>query len=159
GTADVLLHNLRPRVAAKLGLDYAQFAARFPRLIYCATYGFRRDGPLADKPAYDDVIQAASGITDLQGVIADEPRYVPTIVAAKPTGYSGVGAILAALRHRERGGKGQEIEVPMFETLVDFAMVEPLYGAPFDPPIDRMGYMRILNKERKPYATKDGHLA
>lgn len=159
GTADVFLHNLRPRVAAKLGLDYAPFAARFPRLVYCASYGFRRGGPLADKPAYDDIIQAASGLTDLQSVTAGHPRYVPTIIADKTTAYNVVAAILAALLHRERGGRGQEIEVPMFETLVDYAMVEHLYGATFDPPIDRMGYARILNVERKPYATKDGYLA
>lgn len=159
GTADVFLHNLRPRVAAKLGLGYENFAARFPRLIYCATYGFRREGPMADRPAYDDIIQAASGVADLQTVSAGHPRYMPTIMADKTTAYNVVAAILAALLHRAGGGGGQAIEVPMFECLVDYVMVEHLYGATFDPPIDRMGYQRILNKERRPYPTKDGYLA
>lgn len=159
GTADVFLHNLRPRVAAKLGLGYENFAARFPRLIYCATYGFRREGPMADRPAYDDIIQAASGVADLQTVSAGHPRYMPTIMADKTTAYNVVAAILAALLHRADGGGGQAIEVPMFECLVDYVMVEHLYGATFDPPIDRMGYQRILNKERRPYPTKDGYLA
>ena len=158
-TADVFLHNLRPKVAEKLGLGYEQFRDRQPDLIYCAAYGFRRDGPLADKPAYDDIIQAASGLTDLQRAVAGHPRYMPTIMADKTTAFNVVAAILAALLKRERGGSGQAIEVPMFETLVDFVMVEHLYGACFEPPIDSMGYARLLNSERRPYATKDGYLA
>lgn len=158
-TADVFLHNMRPRVAAKLGIEYERFSARNPGLIFCATYGFRRDGPMADKPAYDDVIQAASGLADLQTVTSDQPRYLPTVMADKTTAYNVATAILAALVRRERGGGGQAIEVPMFETMVDFVMVEHLYGAAFDPPIDQMGYARILNTERKPYATRDGYLA
>ena len=159
GTADVFLHNMRPKVARKLGLDYEKFAAAYPDLIFCATYGFRKDGPMADNPAYDDVIQAASGLADLQTVTSDQPRFVPTIMADKTTGYNAVTAILAALVARERGAGGQEIEVPMFETLVDFVMVEHLYGAAFEPPIDQMGYQRLLNTGRRPYATKDGYLA
>ena len=159
GTADVFLHNMRPRIAAKFGVGYDKFAARQPDLIYCAAYGFRSEGPMADKPAYDDIIQAASGIADLQSVINGEPRFVPTIMADKTTAYNVAVAILAALVRRGRGGGGQAIEVPMFETLVDFVMVEHLYGACFDPPIGGMGYSRILNAERKPYATLDGHLA
>jgi crotonobetainyl-CoA:carnitine CoA-transferase CaiB-like acyl-CoA transferase len=159
GTADVFLHNMRPRIAEKFGVGYDKFAARQPDLIYCAAYGFRSEGPLADKPAYDDIIQAASGIADLQSVINGEPRFVPTIMADKTTAYNVAVAILAALVRRGRGGGGQAIEVPMFETLVDFVMVEHLYGACFDPPIGGMGYSRILNAERKPYATLDGHLA
>ena len=159
GTADVFLHNMRPRIAEKLGLEYEKFAARQPDLIYCAAYGFRREGPLADKPAYDDIIQAASGLADLQAVISDQPRYVPTIMADKTTAYNVAVAILAALLRRARGGGGQAIEVPMFETMVDFVMVEHLYGACFDPPVGTMGYSRILNEERKPFATLDGYLA
>ncbi len=157
--ADVFLHNLRPRVAAKLGLQHEHFAVRFPRLIYCATYGFRRSGPMADSPAYDDVIQAASGLCDLVGSTADQPRYVPTIVADKTSAYNVVAGILAALFRRERSGRGQAIEVPMFETLVDYVMVEHLSGATFEPPIAPMGYQRILNRERRPYPTRDGFLA
>ncbi|MBL4906232.1 MAG: CoA transferase [Sneathiella sp.] len=158
-TADVFLHNMRPKVAKKLGLGYEQFEKRNPDLIYCATYGFRKDGPMADKPAYDDIIQAACGIADLLTITSDQPRFVPTIVADKTTGLNVVSAILAALFTRERNGGGQAIEVPMFECLVDFVMVEHLYGAGFEPAVGSMGYERLLNRERRPYATKDGYLA
>ena len=158
GTADVFLHNMRPRIADKFGIGYERFAARQPDLIYCAAYGFRRDGPLADKPAYDDIIQTACGLTDLQSAVTGEPRFVPTIMADKTTAYNVAMAILAALVKRGRDGRGQAIEVPMFETMVDFVMVEHLYGACFDPPVGEMGYTRILNTERKPYATLDGYL-
>lgn len=156
-TADVFIHNLRPKVCTRLGLGYERFVQTQPDLIYCATYGFRADGPMADKPAYDDVIQAASGLADLQAAVSDQPRYVPTVMADKITAYNVVSAVLAGLLRRARVGGGQSIEVPMFESLVDFLMVEHLYGASFDPPIDRMGYARILTTERKPYRTLDGH--
>jgi crotonobetainyl-CoA:carnitine CoA-transferase CaiB-like acyl-CoA transferase len=159
GTADVLVHNFRPRVMEKLGVQYEQLSEKFPNLIYCAAYGFRKEGPRANNPAYDDIIQAASGLADLQTVTSDQPRYVPTIMADKTSSFNVVSGILAALYAREKGAGGQAIEVPMFESLVDFAMVEHLFGANFEPPIDQMGYQRILNTMRKPYATKDGYLA
>jgi len=159
GTADVFLHNMRPKVSEKLGMGYENFAEAFPDLIYCATFGFRSDGPMANNPAYDDIIQAACGIADLQTVTSDQPRYVPTVLADKTTSFNVVSGILAGLLNRERSGGGQAIEVPMFESLVDFVMVEHMFGANFEPPIDKMGYSRILNTQRKPYATKDGYLA
>lgn len=160
GTADVFVHNMRPSVAAKLGLDEARFMDAYPDLVFVKTYGFRSDGPMGNKPAYDDVIQAASGIADLQTVISEggEPRYVPSIMADKTSSFHVVSAVLAALFHRERRGEGQVIEVPMFESLVDFLMVEHLNGAAYDPPIGGMGYARLLNKMRKPYRTRDGYL-
>jgi len=158
-TADVFVHNLRPKVAKKLGLEYDKFKDEFPDLVYCAAYGFRAGGPMADKPAYDDIIQAASGLADLLTITSDQPRYVPTIIADKASSLNLVSAILAGLVSRERGGGGQAIEVPMFEALVDFVMVEHLYGARFEPPIAKMGYERLLNTMRKPYATTDGYLA
>ncbi|WP_294221501.1 CoA transferase [uncultured Shimia sp.] len=160
GTADVFVHNMRPSIATKLGLDDEKFLKAYPKLVYVKTYGFRGDGPMANKPAYDDVIQAASGVTDLNTVISEggEPRYVPTIMADKTSSFHVVSAVLAALYHREKSGEGQVIEVPMFEALVDYLMVEHMNGAAFDPPIADMGYARLLNKMRKPYKTQDGYL-
>ena len=157
--ADVLMHNFRPEPAARLGLSYEVFERINPRLIYLATYGYRTGGPYANKAAYDDIIQAGSGIAWLQSAVADTPRYVPTIVADKTSSNGVVSAVLAALYARERTGAGQAVEVPMFETLASFVMVEHLYGETFVPPVDSAGYKRILSAQRRPYATKDGFLA
>ena len=161
GTADVFVHNMRPAIAAKLGLEEEKFMTTYPNLIFAKAYGFRGDGPMGNRPAYDDVIQAASGLADLQTVISEgkEPRYVPTIIADKTGSFHVLSSVLAALFHRERTGEGQVIEVPMFESLVDYLMIEHLNGASFDPPIGEMGFARLLSSMRKPYETKDGYLS
>ena len=155
-SADVFMHNFRPKVINKFNLGYETFKDANPELVYCGAYGFRADGPWANKPAYDDIIQTAAGYCDMQELISDQPRYVPSLIADKTSSYAVFSAILAALVCRERGGGGQAVEVPMFETMVDYAMIEPLYGATFDPPIAQMGYERIMNIERRPYQTSDG---
>ena len=157
--ADVFMHNYRPRAAKRLGLSYEMFRAVNPRLVYVGTYGFRATGPYADKPAYDDIIQAASGLASLQSALTGEPRFVPTIVADKTSSMTLFAAVLAALYHQARTGEGQEVEVPMFESLAAWIMVEHLYGESFVPPIDSVGYKRVLSPHRKPFKTKDGHLA
>ncbi len=157
--ADVFLHNYRPRAARRLGLSYEMFRAVNPRLVYVGTYGFRAAGPYADKPAYDDIIQAASGLASLQSALTGEPRFVPTIVADKTSSMTLLAAVLAALYHQARTGEGQEVEVPMFESLAAWIMVEHLYGETFVPPIDTVGYKRVLSPHRKPFKTKDGYLA
>jgi crotonobetainyl-CoA:carnitine CoA-transferase CaiB-like acyl-CoA transferase len=158
-TADVLMHNYRPQAAARLGMAYETFARINPRLVYVATYGYRAGGPNGEKPAYDDIIQAGSGIAALQAVTTGAPRYAPTIVADKSSSLTLLSAVLAALVNRERTGRGQAVEVPMFESLVAYVMVEHLYGETFRPAIESAGYKRILNPNRHPYATKDGWLA
>jgi crotonobetainyl-CoA:carnitine CoA-transferase CaiB-like acyl-CoA transferase len=157
--ADVFLHNYRPRAARRLGLSYEMFRAVNPRLVYVGTYGFRAAGPYGDKPAYDDIIQAASGLASLQSALAGEPRYVPTIVADKTSSMTLLAAVLAALYHQARTGEGQEVEVPMFESLAAWIMVEHLYGETFVPPLDTAGYKRVLSRYRRPFKTKDGYLA
>jgi crotonobetainyl-CoA:carnitine CoA-transferase CaiB-like acyl-CoA transferase len=156
--ADVMMHNFRPQPAARLGLDYEVFRAINPRLVYCATYGFRARGPYGDKPAYDDVIQAASGLAALQTPLTGEPRYLPTIVADKTSSLTVLSAVLSALVCRERTGQGQAIEVPMFESVAAYVMVEHLYGETFVPPLESAGYKRILNRWRRPFPTRDGYL-
>ena len=157
--ANVLLHNYRPRAARRLGMSYETFRVINPGIVYVGTYGFRAAGPYGDKPAYDDIIQAASGIASLQASIMGEPRYVPTIVADKTSSMTVLAAVLAALYHQARTGEGQEVEVPMFESLAAWVMVEHLYGETFTPPADTIGYKRILNPNRRPFKTRDGYLA
>ncbi|GMU68055.1 MAG: CoA transferase [Steroidobacteraceae bacterium] len=158
-TADVFVHNNRPQVMTKLGLEYADLKKVNPRIIYCGAYGYSKRGPYGAKGALDDSIQAASGIAMLNERVLGEPRYLPTVVADKTTAVTVVYAVLAALFHRERSGEGQDIEVPMFETMVHFVMGEHLWGMTFDPPIGGPGYTRLMSQERRPYPTRDGYIA
>ena len=157
--ADVFAYNVRPQSMRKLGLDYDSLRQRNPRLIHCGAYGFSEQGPYAGRPAFDDIIQAMSGLAALQGHNSDTgPEYVNTIMADKIAGLTTAYAIAMALYERERSGLGQAIEVPMFETLVSFNLIEHLAGETFCPAEDSMGYERILSPHRKPYATRDGYL-
>ncbi|MDP6725438.1 MAG: CoA transferase [Arenicellales bacterium] len=156
---DVFLHNNRPQVMTKLNLEYEDIKAVKPDIVYCGTYGYSKHGPYGQKGALDDSIQAASGIANLNELVLGEPRYLPTVVADKTTAITVVYAILAALFHRERTGVGQEIEVPMFETMVSFVMAEHLWGETFEPPLGEAGYTRLMSHHRKPYKTKDGYIA
>ncbi len=159
--ADVVLYNIRPKSMEKLGLDYAHLQKINPRLIYCGVYGFSEDGPYSGKPAYDDLIQAMTGLADLQGRNKNEykPEYLNTVIADKVAGITAAYAIAMALYERERSGLGQAIDVPMFETMVSFNLMEHMSEATFtDNAKPKMGYGRVLSKSRKPHQTKNGYL-
>jgi crotonobetainyl-CoA:carnitine CoA-transferase CaiB-like acyl-CoA transferase len=156
---DVLLHSLRTPAANRLGLDYAKLSKDNPKLIYCHVTGYGDDGLYGGRPAYDDIIQAASGLADLQTVIAGQPRFIPTIIADKISGVHAAYAIMTALLHRERTGEGQEVDVAMFECMAAFNMMEHQWGHAFEPPLDKMGYAPVATASRRPYKTKDGFLA
>ncbi|MDX5458319.1 CaiB/BaiF CoA transferase family protein [Micromonospora tulbaghiae] len=155
---DVLVHNMRPAAAARLALTYDDVRALHPAIVYCAIPGFRGTSRHADRPAYDDVIQGASGIARLQSVNQEQPGYVVTPLADKITGLTASTAVLAALRHRDATGEGQRVEVPMFDTMVAFGLLEQLDGWTFDPPTGPPLYPRTAAPNRRPYATADGHL-
>lgn len=157
---DVFVHNLRPATIKRLGLAYEDVRALNPDIIYCAAVGFGSRGPYAERPAYDDLIQAGSGIAGLQGAITGEPTYVSTVVCDKLSGQAVAWAVMAALVQRERGGGGQAVEVPMLEASIDFVFVEHLYNNTLwpDDPVVPWGYPRLLSANRKPYRTKDGHV-
>jgi len=158
--ADIFIHSMRAQAIRSLRLDYTAMAEANPRLVYANLYGFGRRGRYADYPAYDDIVQAASGLADLQARLSGgTPTYLATVVADKVTGLTAAYAVLAALYARETTGVGQEIEVPMFETLVSFAMAEHLCGSLFEPPIGPPEYPRVVAAERRPYRTKDGYIA
>jgi crotonobetainyl-CoA:carnitine CoA-transferase CaiB-like acyl-CoA transferase len=154
--ADVLVHNLRPQTAARLQLDWASLQVLNPRLVCCAARGFGQDGPYGHKAAYDDLMQAGSGFAALNQELYGEPRYAPTAWCDKVAGQAIAYAVLGALLHRERGGTGQEVEVPMFEIAIDFMLVEHFGAGAFEPPLGRMGFARQLSPRRKPYRTQDG---
>jgi len=157
--ADVFVTNVRRKPLQRLGLEYPEMAAVHSSLIYCNAAGYGADGPCADDPAFDDIIQAHSGLAALQGCFNGQPQYVATVMADKGAGLMVALALTAAIRHRDRTGRGQQVDVPMFETLVSFNMVEHLYGRTFVPPIGEAVYPRPVSKYRRPYKTTDGYLS
>lgn len=156
-TADVLIHNLRAPVMERLGFGYDTCRTVKNDLVYCAAYGFGAAGPYAAKPAYDDLIQASSGIAALATNSGGEPAYAPSVICDKIAGLTVSSAVLGALFHKQRTGEGQSIEVPMFETAIDFNLVENFGGMVFEPPKGPPGYARIRSRERRPFATADGY--
>jgi crotonobetainyl-CoA:carnitine CoA-transferase CaiB-like acyl-CoA transferase len=158
-TADVLVYNVRPQAMRRLGLSFEALQAVNPRLIYVGAVGFGEKGPYAGRPALDDLIQGLAGLPALAGAASgSEPRYLPVCIADRTVAMQVVNSILAALFERERSGRGQSIEVPMFETMVAYVMGDHLQGHAFEPPLGPMGYDRLLVKERRPYPTKDGYV-
>jgi crotonobetainyl-CoA:carnitine CoA-transferase CaiB-like acyl-CoA transferase len=159
-TADVFVQSMRPAAAKRLGVDYASISARNPRIIYGSGPGYRQDGPNRDYPAYDDVIQGESGIAALMAQVnGNGPRFYPTVIIDKLCGYVLASSIGMALYQRERSGQGQEVQVPMFETILSFNYLEHLWGGAFDPPLEPgIGYVRLLTPHRRPYPTQDGHI-
>ena len=154
-TVDVLVTNIRPAAMARLGFGYDDCRALNPRLVYAAATGFGQDGPWAARPAFDEVVQAASGLASAIGT-DEEPAFVPSLIGDKLCGLALTAAISAALVRRERTGQGQLVEVPMLETVAAFNSIEMLGGHAFVPSIGPSGYKRM--KERKPVKTKDGWL-
>jgi crotonobetainyl-CoA:carnitine CoA-transferase CaiB-like acyl-CoA transferase len=158
-SADVLVYNVRPQAMARLNLGYEVVAKINPRLVYAGVFGFGQDGPYAAKPAYDDLIQGATGLPALSARTGDgTPRYVPNAVVDRVVGLTAVGAILASLVHRDRTGQGQRVDIPMFETMAGFVMGDHLGGLTYEPPLDRGGYARHLSPDRRPYQTSDGYI-
>ncbi len=137
--SDVLMHNMRPQAMARLGFAYDRLREINPRLIYCSAHGYGQDGPLAGRPALDDIIQGASGLGALEQMTCGEARFVPTLVGDKTVGLTMVYAVMAALLQRVRTGAGQAVEVPMLETMSAFVMAEHLGGLTFDPPLGPPG--------------------
>ena len=156
--ADVLMHSMRPAKMARLGLDPHTLCARHPRLVYAGLYGFGEGGAYAGLPAYDDIVQGLAGVADITQRQGGTPRYLPTIAADKTCGLVAAHAILAALFQRERTGRGQHLEVPMFESMASYLLVEHFYGRHLRDEPGPAGYPRVLAPWRRPYQTADGHL-
>jgi crotonobetainyl-CoA:carnitine CoA-transferase CaiB-like acyl-CoA transferase len=158
-TSDVLVTNLRPSSLRRLRLTYDEVCDARPDLIYCQAQGFPADSDRADDPAYDDIIQSATGAVDVARRVDGVPRLVPTVIADKVAGLTIVYAVLAALFHRERSGEGQHIEVPMTQAMTAFILVEHGTGGISQPPAGPVGYQRILTPERRPQRTTDGWIS
>ena len=159
--ADIFICNVRGAAMDRLGLGYDAVAAIKPDIIYCHCVGFGQSGPNADLQAYDDVIQAATGAATLlpRADGNPKPRYLPSLIADKVAGLHAAYAIQAALIHRLRTGRGQRVEVPMFEAFASFILLEHLSDRSFVPPIGKAGYPRQLDPDRQPFPCSDGWIS
>ncbi len=157
--ADVLAYNIRPQAMERLKLGYEAVRAVNPRILYVGAFGYSQRGPYAAKAAYDDLIQGAAGLPWLLAQSgASEPRYAPVTLADRTVGLHIVNAVCAALYRREKSGRGQRVDVPMFEHLLQTVLGEHLGGSTFEPRLGEPGYARMLAKGRRPYRTKDGYV-
>ncbi len=157
--ADVFLFNVRPSAMQRLRLTYDDVQAVNPGIVYCGLFGFGRGGRYREKPAYDLVIQGASGISALLHRASGEPRYVPITIADRTVGGIAVQMILMALLQRTRTGKGASIEVPMFENMVKYVLEEHMYLKTFVPPMGPTGDPRLFETSSRPIQTKDHWIA
>ena len=158
GKVDVLVYNIRPPAMRRLGLDYDTLAKINPGLIMCGAFGFGEGGPYAGRPAYDDILQAASGISSVIERVNGTPSYAPVNICDRTVGLYLALTLSAALVHKMRTGEGQAIELPMFETMAQFVLGDHIGGELFRPSQGETGYKRLLSSQRGPYPTSDGHL-
>ncbi len=155
-TADAFVTNLRPGTLARLGLTYDVLREVRPDLVYCQAQGYPSDSDRADAPAYDDVIQAESGLPDAFRLAGARPQLAPSLIADKVCGLTIAYGVMAALLQRERTGVGQRIEVPMVDVMTAFTLCEHGGAAIPQPPLGSAGYGRILSPSRGPQQTADG---
>lgn len=154
--ADVIVTNMLPRRRARFGLAWEQVEAVNPRAILVTGQGFASSSDRGDAPAYDDVVQAASGLADAYRLRDGAPRYSPYVVADKVCGMSMAQAALAALHRRHVTGHGCWADVPMVDTMAAFTLVEHMGGETFEPAQGTVGWSRVLAPEHRPHRTRDG---
>jgi len=162
-TCDVVVSTMRPHVLVRLGLDYPTLSSVKSDIVYCQAQGYPLDSAQANEPAYDDIIQAASGVSDMIERVWGHPALLPTIFTDKVCGLVIAQAVTAALFHRERTGEGQHVEVARQEATSAFMLAEHGSGAIAEPPVafdglPAAGYPRVLSAERRPHPTKDGQV-
>jgi crotonobetainyl-CoA:carnitine CoA-transferase CaiB-like acyl-CoA transferase len=155
-TADVLITNMRPAALDRLGLSYSDIKARNPKLVYAHAQGFRSDSPQAGNAAYDETVQAASGLVDIANRALGKPVYLPTILGDKVSSLTIAYSVLAALLHQRATGEGQYVEIPMTDTLIAFNLVEHLSGHVYEPPVGHTGFPLSMLQGHRAVPTKDG---
>jgi len=155
---DILVENFKVGALAKYGLGYEQLHARFPGLVYCSITGFGQTGPYAPRPGYDGLIQAMGGVMSLTGEPGGEPQKVGIPVADLFAGLYGCIGVLAALRHREATGQGQQIDIGMLDTHVAWLANQGMnYLATGQDPV-RLGNQHPNIVPYQVFPTRDGYI-
>lgn len=157
-TCDILVENFKVGALAKYGLGYEQLRVKYPGLIYCSITGFGQTGPYAPRPGYDSLIQGMGGVMSLTGEPDGLPQKVGVPVADLFAGLYGCIGILAALRHRERTGNGQQIDIGMLDTSVAWLANQGMnYLATGENPA-RLGNQHPNIVPYQVFPTQDGHI-
>ncbi len=133
-TCDVMITNLRPGPLQRLGLHYEAVREVRDDIVFCRAHGYPSSSDQANAPAYDDIIQSASGVGDLFRRMGAEPSLLPSLVADKVCGLTIANAVVAALYHRSLTGQGQCIEIPMIDVMRAFVLTEHGSGAISETP-------------------------
>ncbi|WP_037369423.1 CaiB/BaiF CoA transferase family protein [Amycolatopsis orientalis] len=154
--ADVLVTNMRAAALDRLGLGYEQLRERFPRLVYAHAQGFAPGSSRANRPAYDEVIQATSGLVSLQDRAGGTLQFVPTFIADKTAALFLLNGVLAALFDQQRTGKGQQVELAMADAMIAVNLVEHLAGDVFVPAAGDVGNPLSLSDTHAAMRTADG---
>ena len=157
-TADVVVENFRPGVMDALGVGYTTVSERNPRIIYCSISGYGADGPFAQRPGFDQIIQGTSGLMSITGFEGEPPVRVGIPIADLLTGLFGAYGVLAALQARERTGRGQIVNTSLLESMVGmltFQGVRYLNGGGVPPPA---GNHHPINAPYGVFKTKDGYV-
>jgi crotonobetainyl-CoA:carnitine CoA-transferase CaiB-like acyl-CoA transferase len=156
--ADVLVENFKVGTLAALGLGYESLRAENPGLVYCAITGYGQDGPYAERPGYDTVIQAQGGLMSVTGPADGEPSKVGVAVVDITAGLYAAASILAALRHRERTGAGQLVDIALLDVQLSWlANVGSAYLVSGQQP-RRYGNGHGTIVPYQPFAAADGSL-
>jgi len=158
-TADIVIENFMPGTMAQFGLDYATLSAAQPGLIYCSITGYGQNGPYRDRPGYDFMIQAEGGIMSITGPADGEPHKVGVAIVDISAGLYAATAILAALHHRTLTGRGQWIDVALFDAQLGWlANVASNYLVSGEPP-QRYGNAHPNIVPYETFSTADGRIA
>ncbi|MGV3569097.1 MAG: CaiB/BaiF CoA transferase family protein [Ramlibacter sp.] len=153
--ADVLVQNLAPGAAARMGLDYATLSATNPRLVVCDISGYGNDGPYRDKKAYDLLIQSEAGFLSVTGT-RDEPCKAGNSVADIAAGMYAYTSVLAALLQRQKTGRGSHVDVSMLEALGEWMGFPMYYAYEGQPPPPRSGASHATIYPYGPFEAGDG---
>ena len=156
--SDILVENFKVGALAKYGLGYEQLHRDFPGLIYCSITGFGQTGPYAARPGYDSLIQAMGGVMSLTGEPAGLPQKVGIPVADVFAGLYGCIGVLAALRHREATGIGQQVDIGMLDTHVAWLANQGMNYLATGENQPRLGNQHPNIVPYQVFATADGHI-
>lgn len=156
--ADVVIENFKPGGLAKYGLDHGAMLAAFPRLVYCSISGYGQTGPNRDKPGYDLMAQGFGGIMALTGEPDGAPMKVGVGIADVMCGMYATVGILAALRHRDRTGQGQHIDLALVDTQVAWLINEGVAHLTTGKPRQRRGNQHATIVPYQAFAASDGYV-